>query len=101
MNVAGLGKRFGDKQALRDISLSTSAGERVAIIGPNGAGKTTLLQILAGTLTPDEGELDLPRRGLGPAARRGLREADRAREPAAVRAAGAAPSDAPSSGCWR
>jgi ABC-type multidrug transport system ATPase subunit len=66
MNVSGLGKRFGDEQALRDISLSTSAGERVAIIGPNGAGKTTLLQLLAGTLTPDEGTLDLPQAGWVP-----------------------------------
>jgi ABC-type multidrug transport system ATPase subunit len=66
MNVTGLGKRFGDKQALRDISLSASAGERVAIIGPNGAGKTTLLQLIAGTLTPDEGTLDLPDAGWVP-----------------------------------
>ena len=66
MNVAGIGKRFGDKQALRDVSLSTAAGERVAIIGPNGAGKTTLLQILAGTLTPDSGSLDLPDAGWVP-----------------------------------
>ena len=66
MNVAGIGKRFGDKQALRDISLSTAAGERVAIIGPNGAGKTTLLQIIAGTLAPDEGTLDLPEAGWVP-----------------------------------
>ena len=66
MNVTGLGKRFGDKQALRDISLSTSAGERVAIIGPNGAGKTTLLQMIAGTLTPDEGTLDVPDAGWVP-----------------------------------
>ena len=51
---------------LRDVSLSTDAGERVAIIGPNGAGKTTLLQILAGTLEPDEGTLDLPDAGWVP-----------------------------------
>ena len=100
MNVTGLGKRFGDKQALRDISLSTAAGERVAIIGPNGAGKTTLLQMLAGTLTPDTARSTLPGGGLGSAARRGLREADRAREPAAVRAAGARERRRASRGCW-
>jgi ABC-2 type transport system ATP-binding protein len=66
MNVTGLGKRFGDKQALRDISLSTATGERVAIIGPNGAGKTTLLQMLAGTLTPDAGTLEVPDAGWVP-----------------------------------
>ncbi len=66
MNVANIGKRFGDKQVLRDVSLRTDAGERVAIIGPNGAGKTTLLQIIAGTLEPDEGTLDLPDAGWVP-----------------------------------
>ena len=73
MNVAGIGKRFGDKQALRDVSLSTAAGERVAIIGPNGAGKTTLLQIIAGTLDARRGHARPAGRRLGPAARRGLR----------------------------
>jgi ABC-type multidrug transport system ATPase subunit len=66
MNVAGIGKRFGDKQVLRDVSLRAAPGERLAIIGPNGAGKTTLLQILAGTLAPDEGTLELPDAGWVP-----------------------------------
>ena len=38
----------------------------MAIIGPNGAGKTTLLQILAGSMAPDEGEVDLPPAGWVP-----------------------------------
>ena len=50
-----VGKRFGAKEALRDVSFSAAPGERVAIIGPNGAGKTTLLQILAGSLKPSGG----------------------------------------------
>ena len=94
MNVAGVGKRFGAKAVLRDVSFTLEAGERVAIIGPNGAGKTTLLQILAGSLTPDEGTVDLPQRRLGSAARRGLRQVDRAREPAAVRPPGEGARDA-------
>jgi ABC-2 type transport system ATP-binding protein len=66
MRIAGVGKRFGAKAALRGVSFSLEAGERVAIIGPNGAGKTTLLQILAGSMAPDDGEVDLPPAGWVP-----------------------------------
>jgi ABC-2 type transport system ATP-binding protein len=52
-------KRFGDREALRGVSLAADPGELVAIIGPNGAGKTTLLSILAGILDPDGGELEV------------------------------------------
>jgi ABC-2 type transport system ATP-binding protein len=54
-----LGKRYGDRVALRGVSLSAGRGELVAVIGPNGAGKTTLLSILAGIQRPDEGEISL------------------------------------------
>ena len=50
-------KRYGERVALRDVSLSAGAGELVAVIGPNGAGKTTLLSILAGIQRPDEGTI--------------------------------------------
>jgi ABC-2 type transport system ATP-binding protein len=53
-------KRFGDREALRGVSLAAAPGEIVAIIGPNGAGKTTLLSIVAGIQKPDSGELSLP-----------------------------------------
>ncbi len=42
--------------AVRDISFSISAGERVAFIGPNGAGKSTTLKMLSGILNPTSGE---------------------------------------------
>jgi ABC-2 type transport system ATP-binding protein len=61
-----VGKRFGAKEALRSVSFSAAAGERLAVIGPNGAGKTTLLQILAGALAPDDGALELPAAGWVP-----------------------------------
>ncbi len=54
----GLGKRYGERKALRDVSLSAAAGELVAVIGPNGAGKTTLLSILAGIQRPDTGTVN-------------------------------------------
>src|SRR5438094_4263066 len=50
-------KRFGDRVALRNVSISARPGELVAVIGPNGAGKTTLLSILAGIQRPDGGEV--------------------------------------------
>jgi ABC-2 type transport system ATP-binding protein len=50
-------KRYGEREALRAVSLSADAGELVAVIGPNGAGKTTLLSILAGIQKPDGGSV--------------------------------------------
>jgi ABC-2 type transport system ATP-binding protein len=57
LEAEGLVKRYGEREALKDVSLSAARGELVAVIGPNGAGKTTLLSILAGIQTPDEGSV--------------------------------------------
>jgi ABC-2 type transport system ATP-binding protein len=57
LEARGLTKRYGRREALRNVSLSARRGERVAVIGPNGAGKTTLLSILAGIQKPDEGTI--------------------------------------------
>jgi ABC-type multidrug transport system ATPase subunit len=64
--VADVSKRYGSREALRDVTFTAGAGERLAVIGPNGAGKTTLLRILAGALTADRGTVDLPRAGWVP-----------------------------------
>lgn len=45
------------RQALRDVSLHVSHGERVGLVGPNGAGKTTLFLVLAGVINPFEGDV--------------------------------------------
>jgi ABC-2 type transport system ATP-binding protein len=50
-------KRFGEREALKGVSLEAGRGELVAIIGPNGAGKTTLLSILAGIQRADGGNV--------------------------------------------
>jgi len=57
LRVEGLGKRYGSREALRDVDFAAHAGEMVAVIGPNGAGKTTLLSILAGVQPPSSGSV--------------------------------------------
>src|SRR5688500_20345708 len=55
LEAAGLGRSFGSRRAVADVSLSLRAGECLALFGPNGAGKTTLLRVLAGLLKPSAG----------------------------------------------
>ena len=59
LSVSHLSKAYGGVRALRDVSFTVSAGERVALIGPNGAGKTTCFNVLNGQLAPDAGEVRL------------------------------------------
>src|SRR4051795_7895869 len=65
VGAQGLSKRYGDHQALRDVSFEARPGELLAVIGPNGAGKTTLLSILAGLLDPTAGSVSRAPREIG------------------------------------
>lgn len=55
IEVNGLSKKYGDIDALCNISFSVRPGEIVGLLGPNGAGKTTLMKILTGYLHPTSG----------------------------------------------
>jgi heme ABC exporter ATP-binding subunit CcmA len=55
--LRGAGRRYGERAALRDVSLELEAGRTLVVFGPNGAGKTTLLRMLATLLRPHAGEV--------------------------------------------
>ncbi len=59
LNVEKLHKRYGDFEALREISFEARRGELVCIVGPSGCGKTTLLKIIAGLLPASSGTVEL------------------------------------------
>src|SRR3954466_977253 len=56
-SVAGVSKRFRGLVAIDRAGFEVARGEIFAVIGPNGAGKTTLFNMIAGSLSPDEGEI--------------------------------------------
>ena len=59
LDLCKVGKQFGERQALRDVTLSTPEFQSLAIVGPSGGGKTTLLRLIAGLTTPESGSLSI------------------------------------------
>lgn len=57
LEVHALQQRYGDVQALADITFTIQKGEIVCILGPSGCGKSTLLQLVAGLQPPYRGEI--------------------------------------------
>ncbi|MFJ8590745.1 ABC transporter ATP-binding protein [Streptomyces sp. NPDC093598] len=70
LEVDGLRKRYGRRQAVADMTFGIRAGELFGFVGSNGAGKTTTMRIVLGVLTPDEGEVRWRGRPVDFAARR-------------------------------
>ena len=56
LQLQGLTKRFGDRVAVDNLSLSIGRGELFGFLGPNGAGKTTTIKMLVGLLRPTAGK---------------------------------------------
>ena len=56
IDLSGVGMAFDDDPVLIDVDLTVERGERLGIVGPNGAGKSVLAKLLAGVLSPTEGE---------------------------------------------
>ncbi len=57
LRAAGISKRFGGVEALRDADIELRPGELAALVGDNGAGKSTLVGILSGAIRPDHGRI--------------------------------------------
>ena len=57
VDLARVGIAQPDKVLFDDLSVTVSTGDRVAIVGVNGSGKSTLMRLIAGTQSPDEGEV--------------------------------------------
>ena len=69
LQVSGVSKRFGNFEAVRDLSFTVQRGSFFSILGPSGCGKTTLLRMIAGFSAPDSGDIVIggrSMRGVGP-----------------------------------
>jgi branched-chain amino acid transport system ATP-binding protein len=57
LQVKNLTKKFGELEALSDVSFDVEEGECLGVIGPNGAGKTTLFNVISGFMKPTSGSI--------------------------------------------
>ena len=57
--VKKISKTYGNKEVIRDITISIKRGEIVGLLGPNGAGKTTSFYVIVGLVKPDRGSIFL------------------------------------------
>jgi len=62
LNISNVTYRIGARVLLDQASAAINAGHKVGFVGRNGTGKTTLLRLIYGTLSPAEGEIEIPKR---------------------------------------
>ncbi len=55
LEVKGLVKKYGDLEAVKEVSFTVAEGEVFGLLGPNGAGKTTTISMLTGLFPPTSG----------------------------------------------
>ncbi len=59
ISLSSISKRFGHKQALKNVSLTVTQGEIFGFLGPNGAGKTTTIRCMMDFIRPDTGKVEI------------------------------------------
>ena len=57
MQIENLSRRFGDVQAVDDVSFTVTPGRKTGFVGGNGAGKTTTMRMILGVLAPTSGQV--------------------------------------------
>ncbi len=57
LDARGLAKRYGERQAVADVSLQVRGGELLGLLGPNGAGKSTTIAMICGLTPADAGQV--------------------------------------------
>ena len=57
--VYSLGKSYGGRAVVKDVSITVQRGEAVGLLGPNGAGKTTVFYMITGLVRPEKGVIEL------------------------------------------
>lgn len=59
LTMQNLGKRYGKRWVVKDVSFSVEQGQVVGLLGPNGAGKTTSFYMVVGLVNMDKGRVTL------------------------------------------
>ncbi|MGD8273643.1 MAG: ATP-binding cassette domain-containing protein, partial [Desulfobacterales bacterium] len=59
IELKDLTKKYGDFEAVNNLTLSVQKGEVFGFIGPNGAGKTTTIKMMSGILEPTKGTVSI------------------------------------------